>query len=415
METSFAYPITAQYLTNCMLNVTDDCNLQCRYCFVEQHPHYMTFDIAKATIDWLHNNLIKKRKLGAIYEDMIAELTFFGGEPMLCYDSIIVPIVEYCNQIYPNDFKFSMTTNGTLLFPDRIKFLKENNVNILLSIDGDRATQEYNRPCKVNNISSFDLLEANIPALLKAFPMTTFRSTIYAPTVEHLFENYCFAESLGFRSYEAIVDRRHDELWTEDKIKALDNEYSKTYAYRLQQMFTSQPVMHWYYHDEWLHTVIRLYDGSNFFDIKNQSSVGRCGLGTTSGAVAWDGNIYGCQEQPSRDNKNIFLIGNVLDGGIDIQKHYKLLKLYYDNQIEQKIKKEECNTCEMKQVCAINYKGCPSSSFDLFGNFNSFTNIDCQMRKIYYYNSLLTMKIVFDTKNDKIISNLLKILRNEDL
>jgi len=53
----FEYKEYYKYLTNVMLNVTDDCNLACRYCFVEQHPHYMTLDTAKAAVDWQYNNL----------------------------------------------------------------------------------------------------------------------------------------------------------------------------------------------------------------------------------------------------------------------------------------------------------------------------------------------------------------------
>ena len=38
----FEYKEVYKYLSNIMLCVTDACNLACRYCFVEQHPNYMT-------------------------------------------------------------------------------------------------------------------------------------------------------------------------------------------------------------------------------------------------------------------------------------------------------------------------------------------------------------------------------------
>jgi sulfatase maturation enzyme AslB (radical SAM superfamily) len=57
MNERFIYPTAAWYLTDCMLNVTDDCNLQCRYCFVQQQPHYMTLQTAKDIADWLYQNL----------------------------------------------------------------------------------------------------------------------------------------------------------------------------------------------------------------------------------------------------------------------------------------------------------------------------------------------------------------------
>jgi len=83
----------------------------------------MTLDTAKAAAD---NEKIR--------------FYFFGGEPMLCYDSIIVPIIEYIENKYPNIFYYGMTTNGTLLNEGRINFLKSKNFELLLSIDGNPTT-----------------------------------------------------------------------------------------------------------------------------------------------------------------------------------------------------------------------------------------------------------------------------------
>ena len=45
------------------LNITDDCNLACHYCFVQQKPHYMDLQTAKDAVDFLYNNYeIKKKK-----------------------------------------------------------------------------------------------------------------------------------------------------------------------------------------------------------------------------------------------------------------------------------------------------------------------------------------------------------------
>ena len=53
----FHYEERWKYLTNICLNVTDACNLACRYCFVEQHPHFMTLQTAMDAADWLYKNL----------------------------------------------------------------------------------------------------------------------------------------------------------------------------------------------------------------------------------------------------------------------------------------------------------------------------------------------------------------------
>lgn len=75
--------------TSACLNITDSCNLKCKYCFVQQKPHFMTKDIAFKCVDYLYNNIIKqnRKKKG--------DLTFFGGEPLLMYREIIIPTVLY--------------------------------------------------------------------------------------------------------------------------------------------------------------------------------------------------------------------------------------------------------------------------------------------------------------------------------
>ena len=68
-------------MTNICLNLTDACNLACRYCFVQRKPNYMTLDIAKQAFNWIHgNNEIVKKE----YDSMnVPVITFFGGEPTL--------------------------------------------------------------------------------------------------------------------------------------------------------------------------------------------------------------------------------------------------------------------------------------------------------------------------------------------
>lgn len=404
-KNKFIYQEKFQYLTKAMLNVTDDCNLTCRYCFVEQNPHYMTLQTAKDVADWLYQNSLKRKELNCPEKEIKCSIYFFGGEPTLCYDSIIVPTVKYCQEKYPNIFYFGMTTNGTLLNEEKINFLKENKFSLLLSIDGAEETQCYNRPCKDKKQNSFKLVEKNIPLLLKNFPNLCFRSTIYAPTVNHLFENYLYAESLGFKHYEIIEDCRHD--WTNEQLEILKNELSKIYCYRLTQIINHQIPMKVERFNIWLNYTINLYNNNNYFNIEKNNSVIRCGLATTTGSIGWDGSIYGCQEQTSKMEKSIFQIGNIYTGGIDVEKHTDLLTIYYNNQIEEKQKFDKCINCELNQLCKVNTLICPSTTWDLFKNMNSITEISCYIRKLYFYNSLITFKILSLFQEDNLIQNFL--------
>ena len=135
MEKKFEYKEEYGWLTNICLNVTDACNLACRYCFVEQHPHYMTLDVAKQAVHFILNNLEKKNK--KFNKNERASITYFGGEPMLMWDEIIVPLTNYIRENnYP--INLSITTNGTLLNEEKIIYLKNKEIFPLLSIDGNK-------------------------------------------------------------------------------------------------------------------------------------------------------------------------------------------------------------------------------------------------------------------------------------
>ena len=168
----------------------------------------MTLDIAKQAIDWTYQNYLIQKEKGNLADNDKPNITFFGGEPMLMFDSIIKPVVLYAEEKYNNFIDFGMTTNCTLLSKERIDFLAEHHIAILCSIDGAEITQCYNRPCR-NGDNSSKLIEKNIPYLLEKIPEACFRSTGYAPTIQYLYENYKYAQSLGFKQYRMCIDERH--------------------------------------------------------------------------------------------------------------------------------------------------------------------------------------------------------------
>jgi sulfatase maturation enzyme AslB (radical SAM superfamily) len=101
----------------------------------------MTLDIAKSAVDLIVNNYNIKKEKGWLGKDERKGVTFFGGEPMLMYDQIIVPLIKYIENTYNiNEFHFDITTNGTLLNEERLVFMSKYSIYPLLSIDGDRET-----------------------------------------------------------------------------------------------------------------------------------------------------------------------------------------------------------------------------------------------------------------------------------
>jgi uncharacterized protein len=146
-------------LNQIVFEVTDACNLKCKYCaYGDMYYDYdkrigknIPFHFIKNTIDYLLPLISKSND--------ILYISFYGGEPLLNFDSI-KQTVEYVKSIcLERQIVFTMTTNGILL-DKYIDFLKDNGFKILVSIDGN----EYNHSYRVfqSGKSSFNKLMENL-------------------------------------------------------------------------------------------------------------------------------------------------------------------------------------------------------------------------------------------------------------
>lgn len=211
---------------NIYLNLTDACNLRCKYCFVEKNPHYMTYQIAQDATDMLIDIFRSHPE-----RKDAPNVNFFGGEPTLMWDEIIVPLVEHYTSTgqLGKEIQFSMTTNAILLDDAKMSFLEKHNISILFSIDGMKETQDYNRPHVNPGVSSFDILEPKIADIAHRFKVT-FRGTLLPETCHHLFENIMFASKFEFVNCFFIPDWSNNN-WTEANKKILEQEVHKYSLY----------------------------------------------------------------------------------------------------------------------------------------------------------------------------------------
>ena len=99
------------------LGVTEDCNMRCRYCFVQHTPARMTLTTATKALYFLLAQRDHKSSRNP-------NITFFGGEPTLEWDSLIVPIVKRGRELTENKISYNITSNGILLNRERLEFMK---------------------------------------------------------------------------------------------------------------------------------------------------------------------------------------------------------------------------------------------------------------------------------------------------
>lgn len=400
----FTYLEQYKYPTNIVLNLTDDCNLACIYCFVQQKPHYMTLDIAKKSVDFIVNNYNIKKENNWLRPDEEKTIVFFGGEPMIMFDKIIVPLIHYIEEQYDiNEFNLNITTNGTLLTEKRIEFLRKYNIYPLLSIDGNRETQEYNRPCKNCNDSSFDLIEKNIPYLLKSFPNTVFRSTVYKDNIHNLYDDFKYAESKGFKFYTCVPDARSHN-WTEQDLNEYKHQINKITSYILNYYLAGgEPSIMFNNLYRALRLVI-IHDKNRKNIIHNNKYAYRCGLGTIACSVNYCGQIFGCQEQDTRaENGEYFYLGHI-NTGIEEELQSKLIQDYFNSECDCE-KKDECNKCIIKNEC---YHGCPSTQKDLFDDLGKCSYVVCQ-DNIHIFNCARAFMKILVENNNSLFKEILSI------
>lgn len=358
---------------NACLNVTNACPLACKYCFVHQNPERMSLEIAQDSVKYLYNNLKRKRELLG-NENLKGAINFFGGEPTLMYNEIIVPLVEWAEKTYPNCFSFGITTNGVLLDKKSIDFFYEHNIIPLLSMDGDRETQDYNRPYH-DGAGSFDKVVAQIPYLLEKFPNTVFRMTIYEDTCDKFFDNVLFAEKMGFKYFFAIPDSRHN--FSKKNLNKLKTELEKLYLYFIGNIINDNNFIECDFFEESIIKALQYPKEDKTpkinLDLFSPREIFRCGLGTTSIAISPKGEINACQEQIT-NNKNIFSIGDIYQG-IDKTKHFNLLSEFHMPKFLYNENKEKCIDCILRDYC---YEvKCPSVSYECFNSFFIQSDTEC--------------------------------------
>ncbi len=159
-------PLDKLPLSTIVLNVTNKCNLSCKYCYEygqdriadDSTAAFMDEETAFESVDFLMANSGSLPRLN---------LTFFGGETLLNF-KVVRSTIEYARRRARELNKaidFSLTTNATLLTDEVVGFLSENHVGVTISIDGPKELQDKFRTFS-DGEGSYDRILPRIRGLL---------------------------------------------------------------------------------------------------------------------------------------------------------------------------------------------------------------------------------------------------------
>ncbi|MDD7306273.1 MAG: radical SAM protein [Peptoniphilaceae bacterium] len=142
------------YLSKLEIILNNKCNLACKYCYANGGDYNQEKnDIKPEKIGYLVSKIIPK------YFSKVGTVMFFGGEPLLSFETIKQTVKEfeflYNSMLIKTIPRFTIVTNGTLITKEIAEFFNENNFYVTISIDGESYIHNILRPFK-NGEGSFN-------------------------------------------------------------------------------------------------------------------------------------------------------------------------------------------------------------------------------------------------------------------
>ena len=362
------------------LHISHGCNIKCTYCFAlggsyGEKPSLMTFATAKQSIDWL---LQKSAEAGK------CNVTFFGGEPLLNLDLLkkTVPYAKKEAQLKNIEITFGITTNGTLLSGEALTFLMQENIGIVVSLDGDAQTHNRIRTFH-DGSNTYDAIAKNTkqavairPEKIKVRATMTSQNLDMNAVANHL-------SQFGTAAVEVAMTIEHPKSPTaikKEHLPELKKHLKILSEIELGAMMKGKQHTHAYFSGK----IQQLLD-------PHKKEYG-CGGGKTFLGVSADGGIYFCSAFASIPE---FKMGDVFNG-IDPQKKEQFdYNLHIDNR-------KSCQTCWAKYLCG---GGCAYDAQMVNGTTQEPNPVACEQIR-YTYEIAMGMALHLQEENPAVFDAL---------
>lgn len=327
------------------LIVSEDCNLKCRYCFIEGEAKFKSFE----KINFLTAKIFADKYQEYCIQENIDEpnIIFYGGEPLTNFNCL-KNFVDYCNQSNYH-FKFSIVTNSLLLNIEIIEFLKNNSISIGISIDGPKYINDINRIQK-DNTGSYDLIMDKI-SLLKSYNLDFALSfTISKDVLANKNDVLNWIGKIGVKNvnFNLLLFTEYDDTWKEYYDKATD------FIIEIYEKYHNCGL-----YDDRINRKIKSLQNLNF-------KFSDCAALTNNQlTIKPNGSVTSCQGD-LKTNKNIF--GNIINDSFssiitELNESFKANELTLYN--------DKCLKCDVIYTCG---SGCLITKKALFTSDKDYVN-----------------------------------------
>lgn len=339
------------------LIVTTDCNLNCKYCYVEKRDKhlYMQPDFAVRALKEVINPSVNK-----FY------ITFFGGEPTLNM-LVLRASIDYVESL-GNEAKYHIVTNG-VISDEVLNFLIDNRFNFTVSMDGQHGINDVQRPIK-NGKGSSEFVESTIKKLVKKRAHFQVRMTVTKFNVYQMADAMEYWASLGvkFVHFEMVsigkqnVDKEFSvpakEIYLENVKRALDKA-EKLGVYVINSAYMNLLTPSYYF---------CTIDGGERF------------------LFTPDGGVSACYKVQNLNNDfQDFIVGRYNGERDKFEIDTLKLKKFRNINVDTF---EECQNCFAKYICG---SGCPYRNFTQTGSFKKVDIQMCNIKKELIHDAIIRM------------------------
>ncbi len=336
------------------LNVAHACNMNCHYCFAAQGdfgmaPCLMDLDTAKQTMEFLITQSGEIRNL---------EVDFFGGEPLLVAD-MLKELVAYCRMREKEcgkKFNFTLTTNAVLLDEEIQQWVIENNIALIMSLDGRPETNDRHRRMKSGE-GTYEMVMPRIKSMVAKKPVSyyvrgtfTRKNLDFSRDLEHL-----IGEGFDCISIEPAVGPDNGFSITLDDLPKVLQEYEQLTEV-LRKNRQEKKDIHFFHYN------LNLQKGPCL--AKRSSG---CGAGVEYLVVTPEGDIYPCHQFVGEKQ---FCMGNVRNGNLD----HCIRHQFETNRMMDK----ECRWCWVRNFCG---GGCHANAYHSNHDMKKPHAVSCAMHK----------------------------------
>lgn len=332
-----------------VLNITNQCNLSCTYCYEfgadkiatpAGKPKFMSLETAKSSVDFLLDESADRKAV---------HITFFGGETLMNF-KLLKEVVLYAEEKAKGQGRsitFSLTTNATLLTDEIIDFLSDHGVGVTVSMDGPPELQDRHRVYKSGK-GSYAVIEPRLRRLIARHKTRaiTARVTLTEGVTDVMRIYRHLKDDLGFH---------------EVGFAPVTNSGKQDYSLSDEEMDGVVAQFH-QLADEWLAYALqgRPHGFSNVSEtigelVQGVNKSHPCGAGLGLMGVSPSGDLSPCHRFTDADTHSL---GNITTG-IDREKRDDFLTRGHIGA------KYSCHSCWVRPLCA---GGCYHEAFVRYGD-----------------------------------------------